>query len=59
MIASALVSTSSAVVIHDETLIRIAYRRCQTVPPHQHVPSRWTASITALVRASLPNETST
>jgi hypothetical protein len=39
MIAAALFSTSSRVVCQDETLIRIASRPCQTVPPHQQVPS--------------------
>src|SRR5207253_7754486 len=38
-IAFTLCSTSSSVVAQDETLIRIAVRPCQTVPPHQHVPS--------------------
>ncbi|MCB0110918.1 MAG: hypothetical protein KDE53_33590, partial [Caldilineaceae bacterium] len=38
-IAAKLCSTSSAVVAHEETLIRIAARPCQTVPPHQQVPS--------------------
>jgi len=32
--ASRLCSTSSAVVSHDETLIRMAFCPCQTVPPH-------------------------
>ena len=39
-IAGRLRSTSSSVVAHEETLIRIAARPCQTVPPHQQVPSR-------------------
>ncbi len=37
--ASRLRSTSSSVVAHDDTLIRMAVRPCQTVPPHQQVPS--------------------
>ncbi len=36
-------STSSSVVAHDETLMRIAARPCHTVPPHQQVPSACTA----------------
>src|SRR5215510_2753346 len=39
MIASKLRSTSSSVVAHEETLMRIAARPCQIVPPHQQVPS--------------------
>jgi len=43
--ASKLLSTSSSVVAHDDTLMRMAARPCQTVPPHQQVPSacrrRW------------------
>ena len=39
MIASRLLSTSASVVAQLETLIRIAVFPCQTVPPHQHVPS--------------------
>jgi len=38
-IASKLRSTSSSVVAHDETLMRMAVRPCQTVAPAQHVPS--------------------
>ena len=38
-IASRLCSTSAAVVAQDETLMRIAVLPCQTVPPHQQVPS--------------------
>jgi hypothetical protein len=38
-IASRLRSTSSSVVAQEETLIRIAVRPCQVVPPHQQVPS--------------------
>ena len=37
--ASALRSMSSSVVAHDDTLMRIAVLPCQTVPPHQQVPS--------------------
>jgi hypothetical protein len=39
-IASMLRSTSSSVVDQLLTLILIAVRPFQTVPPHQHVPSR-------------------
>jgi hypothetical protein len=38
-IASRLRSTSSPVVAHEHTLMRIAVRPCQTVLPHQQVPS--------------------
>ena len=37
--ASKLRSTSASVVAQDDTLIRIAVRPCQTVTPHQQVPS--------------------
>jgi len=39
-IAARLRCTSASVVAHDDTLMRIAVWPCQTVPPHQHVPSR-------------------
>ena len=39
IMAARLRSTSSSVVAHEETLMRIAVRPCQTVGPHQHVPS--------------------
>jgi hypothetical protein len=51
-IASAERSMSSSVVDQLEMEIRIAPRPCQTVPPAQHVPSRWIAAITAAVRSS-------
>jgi hypothetical protein len=38
-IVARLRSTSSSVVAHDDTLIRMAFCPCQTVPPHQQVPS--------------------
>lgn len=38
-IAARLRSTSASVVAHDDTLIRMAARPCQRVPPHQQVPS--------------------
>ncbi len=38
--ASRLVSTSACVVDQLQTLMRMARRPCQTVPPHQQVPSR-------------------
>ena len=47
-IASRLRSTSSSVVAQDDTLMRIAVRPCQTVPPHQQVPSACTPAIDAL-----------
>ena len=47
-IAARLSSTSSSVVAHDETLMRMAVWPCQTVPPHQQVPSAWIAAITRL-----------
>ena len=59
IIASTLRSTSASVVAHDETLIRMAVRPCQTVTPHQHVPSAWTPSMTFFVRSGSPNETRT
>ena len=52
-------STSSSVVAHEDTLMRIAVRPCQTVPPHQHVPSACTPAMTRCVSAGSPNETST
>jgi len=39
IIASRDFSTSSSVVTHELTLMRIARSPCQVVPPHQHVPS--------------------
>ena len=39
IIARALRSTSSSVVAHEETEIRIAVWPCHSVPPHQQVPS--------------------
>jgi hypothetical protein len=44
--ASRLCSTSSSVVAQDDTLIRMAVCPCQTVPPHQQVPSSWISEIT-------------
>ena len=58
-ITARLRSTSSSVVAHDETLIRMAVCPCQIVPPHQHVPSAWIAPITRLVVSASPNDTST
>ena len=57
--ASRLRSTSSSVVIHELTLMRIAVRPFQTVSPAHIVPSSWMAPITHRVRLSSPNETST
>ena len=60
IIASRLRSTSSSVVAHEETLMRIAVRPCQTVPPHQQVPSACSAGDHARASPSgSPNETST
>ena len=42
-----------------ETEILIAVWPCQTVPPHQQVPSAWISEITRRVSSGLPNETST
>lgn len=55
-IATRLRSTSSSVVAHEETLMRMAVRPCHTEPPHQQVPSRWTSSMTRLVVSGSPNE---
>ena len=52
-------STSSSVVAHEETLIRIASRPCHRVPPHQQTPAAWIALMTRLVLASSPKATST
>src|SRR6185436_17461239 len=56
-IADALTSMSSRVVAMSLTERRMARGPCQVVPPAQHVPSAWTAAITASVTASLPNAT--
>ena len=50
--ASAERSMSAGVVCQPDTEMRIAARPRHMVPPSQHVPSRWTASMTARVRAS-------
>src|SRR5882762_3703687 len=52
-------SRSASVVAHDDTLMRIAVWPCQTVPPHQQVPSSCTRAITSSVRSELPNDTKT
>jgi hypothetical protein len=52
-------STSSSVVAQEHTLMRIAVWPCQTVPPHQQVPSRWIPAITRRVRSGSPKDTST
>ena len=52
--AATLRSTSSSVVAQDETLILIAALPCQKEPPHQQVPSRWTAWMTALGAIVVP-----
>ena len=57
-IASRLRSTSSSVVAHDDTLIRMAVRPCHTVGPAQQVPSCCTRSITRSVCSAEPNDTS-
>ena len=57
--AARLRSTSSSVVAHEETLMRIAARPFQCVPPHQQVPSRCTPRMTSVVTRSSPNATST
>src|SRR5580658_1557962 len=58
-IAARLRSTSSSVVAQQDTLMRMAAWPCHSVPPHQQVPSFWTAATTRLVVAASPNETST
>ena len=40
IMAARLRSTSASVVAQEETLMRIAVCPCQTVGPHQQVPSR-------------------
>ena len=58
-IAARLRSTSSSVVAQEDTLMRIAARPCQTVPPHQHVPSACSSAIARRVCSAEPNETRT
>jgi hypothetical protein len=48
-IASSDRSTSSSVVAHDETLMRMTVRFFHTLPPHHDVPSRRMASTTRVV----------
>ena len=57
--ATRLFSTSSSVVAHELTLMRIAGWPCHTVPPHQHVPSDWIEAIVRCVVSASPNDTST
>src|SRR4051812_10142158 len=52
-------STSASVVAHEITLTRIAVCPCQTVAPHQQVPSSWMATITRRVRSGSPKDTRT
>jgi hypothetical protein len=47
------------VVIHDETLIRIAGLSFHTVPPHQQVPSSWISLMILFVISPSPKETRT
>jgi hypothetical protein len=58
-IAATLRLTSRFVVAHEDTLMRIALRPFQTVPPHQQVPSACTASMTLVLISSPPKQTST
>ena len=60
-ILSLIVATvlTASVVAQLDTLIRIATRSCQRVPPHQQVPSCWRAAITRWVVCSSPKATST
>jgi hypothetical protein len=58
-IASKLLSTSASVVAQEDTLMRMAWRPCHTVPPHQHVPSSWMPAIARAVTSGAPNDTST
>ena len=46
-------STSSSVVFHPETLIRITSRFFHRLPPSQQVPSAWTRAMTSRVNASV------
>jgi hypothetical protein len=50
---------STSVVAQELTLMRIAARPRQVVPPHQHVPLSWTKSMTRLVLSSSPKATTT
>ena len=59
IMACRLRSTSLSVVAQEDTLIRIAVFPCQTVPPHQQVPSSWTRRITSRVTSGRPKDTST
>ena len=52
-------STSASVVDVSDTLIRIARRPCQMVPPIHASPLACTRSITASVSSSVPKDTST
>ena len=56
MIASADRSMSASVVAQLETEMRMAAMPCHVVPPAQHVPSSWTAAMTARVRSSLSSK---
>src|SRR2546429_3439082 len=58
-IACRLLSPSVSVVAHEDTLILIAVSPCQTVPPHQHVPSSWTRRITSRVTSGRLKDTNT
>src|ERR1700675_246654 len=58
-IACRLRSTSASVVAHEDTLILMAVSPCQTVPPHQQVPSSWTRRITSRVTSGRPKDTNT
>src|SRR6516225_1971895 len=57
--AARLRSTSSSVVAHDDTLMRLAVWPCQTVPPQQQVPSDWMAPMTRRVVSASPKDTRT
>ncbi len=52
-------STSSSLVAQEDTSMRVAVWPCQTVPPHQHVPSDWICAIARWVVSASPNDTST
>ena len=58
-IAAKLRSTSSVVVAHDDTLMRIAVFPCHTVEPHQQVPSACSRAMVRSVFSGVPKETST
>jgi hypothetical protein len=55
-IAARLRSTSSLVVAKLDTLMRMAVHPCQTVEPHQQVPSACSRAMVRRVFSASPNE---